>query len=147
MKLFLDTNALLDYFTQRQPFFEDMKKLRIAQYFGDVEFWASPLSFTDAEYILRGALPVSEIRSMMANSLSFISIVPPSASNLAAGLDSSWPDLENFLIACCAKTVSADYIITRDANGFASSEVPAITAAEWMVLQEKEGIYYDEVEL
>ena len=37
MKLFLDTNVLIDYFVQRQPFFESIRKLRIAQIFGDVE--------------------------------------------------------------------------------------------------------------
>lgn len=51
MKLFLDTNALLDYYTQRQPFFEDMKKLRIAQYCGDVEFWASIPALSAKEWL------------------------------------------------------------------------------------------------
>ncbi|NHM16069.1 hypothetical protein GMI69_05250 [Eggerthellaceae bacterium zg-887] len=40
MKLFLDTNALLDYYVRREPYFESLVAIRIAQVFGDVELWA-----------------------------------------------------------------------------------------------------------
>lgn len=146
MKLFLDTNALLDYYAQRQPFFEDMKKLRIAQYCGDVEFWASTQSFTDIEYILRGALPLSDLRSMMSNSLSFISVVSPTPASLAKGLGANYPDLEDCLIASCAEDIRASYIITRDAKRFSFSSIPALSAKEWLCAQENRGIVYDEIE-
>lgn len=147
MKLLLDTNALLDYYTQRQPFFEDMKKLRIAQYFGDVDFWACTQSFADIEYILRGAMPLPDLRKMMRSSLSFISIVPPAADALAKALESDWPDLEDYLIANCAEAIKASYIITRDTKGFQSSHVPAMPAREWLGQQSRQGITYEDMPL
>lgn len=43
------------------------------------------------------------------------------------GLESHWPDLEDFLIARCAENEGADYLITRDTKWFENSRVPALT--------------------
>ena len=53
MKLFLDTNVLIDLYQQRHPFYEDVKKLQVMEEFGDAELWASAKSFTDIFYVLR----------------------------------------------------------------------------------------------
>lgn len=146
MKLFLDTNVLIDYYAKREPFFEPMKKLRIAQVFGDVELWASIQSFSDIEYILRRAIPIEQLRKMIAESLSFINIAASTASDLAEGVASSWPDLEDFLIATNAKHIKADYLITRDKKGFSNSQVQVMSPTEWLALMESKGIIYSEVD-
>lgn len=55
MKLFLDTNALIDLVARREPYVSDVGKLCIAAYFGDVQLWASTQSYADAYYVLRRA--------------------------------------------------------------------------------------------
>lgn len=144
MKLLLDTNVIIDYYARRKPYFEDAKLLRIAAFFMDVELWVSPQSFTDAEYVLRRAVPVQHIRSMMAESLSFFNVSSPSAQDVAEGLHSNWPDLEDFLVARCAERVKADCIITRDASGFAEAKIKAVSPAEFFeMLKSDYGIAYD----
>lgn len=54
MKLFLDTNALIDLVARREPYVSDVGKLCIAAYFGDVQLWASTQSYADAYY---GSVP------------------------------------------------------------------------------------------
>lgn len=152
MKLFCDTNILIDYLSRRQPYFEDVLKLRIAALCGDVELWMCPQSFTDAEYILRSALPLPTLREKMRACLSFIHIAVPSADSLAQGLASDWPDLEDYLIAHCAREQGAHYLITRDTKGFQSAELPAwvpvFTPHEFLEFTDKEfGITYEEIEL
>lgn len=146
MKLFLDTNVLLDYFTRRSPFFDTSKLLWIAKSFDDVELCASAQSFTDIEYILRKAVPVLELREMMNSSLKLLQIAPIQPDDLAAGLASNWPDLEDYLIAACSENMGADYIITRDLEGFKESKVPSLTPEQFFeMLKIKYGITYDEV--
>ena len=41
MRLFLDTNVLIDLYQERHPYYEDVKKLQIMEEFGDAELWAS----------------------------------------------------------------------------------------------------------
>ena len=145
MRLFLDTNILVDFYARRDPFFREVKLLWIASYFKDVELWASSQSFADAEYILRRAIPVRTLREMMAKSLAHLRISSPGPNDLADGLSSDWPDLEDFLIARCAQSEGADYLITRDAEGFESSKVPALSPEQFfMVMQEEYGVVYNE---
>lgn len=147
MRLLLDTNILLDYYGRRQPFFNDARRFRIAAAFGDVELWASGQSFTDAEYILRGFAPVPQLRTMMGESLAFLSVAMPSALDVEDGLHSDWPDLEDFLVARCAERIGADCLITRDAEGFAASAVPVLSPAGFFDMMERDhGIVYDEVD-
>lgn len=145
MKLFLDTNVLLDYYTRREPFFRHAKLLWTASFFGDVELWASMQSFTNAEHILRRAIPVQTLRAMMAASLERLHVATASPQDLADGMTLDWPDLEDFLIARSALNEGADYLITRDAEGFGASRVPALTPERFFTMMEKEhGVVYDE---
>lgn len=148
MKLLLDTNVLLDYYAKREPFFEDTLQLRMAALFGDVELWASTQSFTDIEYILRGSAPLSEIRTAIKHSLELMSICSPSPSDLEPGLDSSWPDLEDYLISKSAERIKADFIITRDEKGFGRSNIEAISPSDFLnLLSEEYGITYEKIGL
>lgn len=148
MKLLLDTNVLLDCLAERKPFFNDVFQIRIAALFGDVELWASIQSFTDIEYILRGSAPMSEIRSTIKESLDLLSICSPAPSDLKTGLESDWPDLEDFLISKAAERIKADFIITRDAKGFVNSSVKALSPSEFLnLLSDQYGVTYEEVDL
>ena len=70
MKLLLDTNVLVDYYAQREPFARDANLLQVAQIFDDVELWACPHSFPDIAYILHRAIPATRLRKMVLESLS-----------------------------------------------------------------------------
>lgn len=145
MRVFLDTNILVDFYARREPFFQNATLLWIASYFKDVELWAFAQSFVDVEYILRRAIPVQTLRGMMAKSLDHLRISSPEPNDLADGLSSGWPDLEDFLIARCAQNEGADCLITRDAKGFEKSKVPALTPEQFFKMMEKEyGVVYDE---
>lgn len=147
MKLLLDTNVLIDYYARREPFFEDAMKLRVAALFGDVELWAAAQSFADVEYVLRGAVPLDTLRSMMRESLSFLKVAASGAGDVACALRSGWPDLEDFLIARCAERVRADYLITRDAGDFEHAGMPALAPSGFLrMLAEEHGLTYDEID-
>ena len=146
MRLLLDTNVLVDYYARRDPFFDAAAKLRCAAYFGDVELWASAQSFADIEYILRRAIPVDALRAMMLESLEFLSISSPTSTDVRDAISSAWPDLEDFLVARSAERVRADYLVTRDAAGFAEARVPVVSPADFLsILKERHGIEYDDI--
>lgn len=148
MKVLLDTNILIDFYARREPFFEEMKRLRIAAYFGDIELWAAAQSFADIEYILRRDKPIEKIRAVMKSSLEFIQVSAPTASDISDAIDSEWPDLEDFIIARCAERIKADWIITRDKNGFTDSKVPSCTPMDFFRwIKEIHGVEYEDVGL
>lgn len=53
MKVFLDTNVILDFFMRREPFFEDAKTIITLGYNRCCELYVSSLSFSNIAYIAR----------------------------------------------------------------------------------------------
>lgn len=51
MRLFVDTNILVDFVCRREPFDGDAKRLFAHGYIGDFELQTSALSFVNAMYI------------------------------------------------------------------------------------------------
>ncbi|WP_101723399.1 PIN domain-containing protein [Eggerthella timonensis] len=147
MKLLLDTNVLVDYFGARQPFFDQWELINALQITGYAELWASAESYTDAFYLLRKAVGPAKLQDMFLQSLSFIKVCSVDEGDIREAAERSWPDFEDCLIGICAEKVKADYIITRDADGFKRSSMPAMDAPSFFAMLEEEyGIVYDMVD-
>jgi predicted nucleic acid-binding protein len=123
MKLFLDTNILIDYFTRRQPYFDELIGLRAMQLFGDVELWVSAKSFTDVFYVARKVIDKHALQAAFADSLAFFKVCSVGQDVICSATQARWDDFEDCLVACCASRVKADYLITRDKEGFEHSPV------------------------
>lgn len=144
MDLFLDTNVLLDHFGNRPGFASDSRKVLAMGVFGDARLWAAPRSFSDMFYILRKAVSPGEVQRAFAKSYNFVNVCSEDAADMALAAERSWNDMEDCLIAICAEKVHADYLVTRDADGFADSTVEAIDPGSLIAkVEEERGISYD----
>ena len=148
MKLFLDTNALIDLVAQREPFAADIEKLCIASFFGDVQLWIITQSYADAYYVLGRSAPKDEVKKALAATLEFFLAVGTFPADLKPALESNWNDIEDYLIAHSAHRVDAQFFITRDRVLVEKCPIAAMTAAEFLQYLEREkGLVYDEVRL
>ena len=138
MKLFLDTNILIDKLANRQPFVEEVKEICVAKYFGDVELFVSVQSYLDALFILRKHTTQVELRQRCIESFEFFEVVDVEISSLLFGLGSEWPDVEDYVISKSASDIGADYLITRDIRGFKDSQVRPITPKGFIKLLKDE---------
>jgi predicted nucleic acid-binding protein len=144
MKALLDTNVLIDYFAKREPFWKDAFKLRIMQEFGDVELWASIQSFSDISYILRNACSYSSLQDAFLASLNFLRVCSLDQKDLGAACEEKWPDLEDCLVEQCSRKLKADFILTRDLEGFSKSAATVLSPTDFFSLfAEQYGITYD----
>lgn len=143
MKLLVDTDVLVDYYAQREPFARDANLLQVAQILGDIELWACPHSFPDIAYILHQVIPATRLRKMMLESLSFISVCTFGDETVRGALVAVGCDIEDDFVEQCAQRIKADYIITRDKKGFTASKIDAISPGEFIAQQKNKQIYYD----
>ncbi len=142
-RLFLDSCVLVDYFAQRETFFEWTVKLRAAQMLGDVQLWCSATSFTDVFYILSKQVGSKALQQAFYESLKFLHVVSLEAADIEQACLWDWEDLEDCLMALAAKKCRAEVLLTRDACGFKKSPVPAMAPREYLErLQEEQGIWY-----
>lgn len=135
MKILLDTNIILDVILMRQPFFED--SYHIMKCCSDKKFEGvlAAHTITNLFYILRKHFSNLEVRNAILKLLTVFKIDVINIEKISrALLNENFADFEDGLQVECATAVKADYIITRDKNDFAESEIPCVTPAEFFNL-------------
>lgn len=138
MKLFLDTNILIDKLANRQPFVEDVKELCVAKFFGDVELYVSVLSFLEALRVLRKYASLADLKQRCIDSLNFFVIVDVDQTSLLPALESDWSNVEKYVLSKSASNIGADYLITRDVEAFKESKVQPISPKNFIKLLKDE---------
>lgn len=145
--LLLDTNVIIDYLGRREPFFADARNVIASGYFGDTRLWMSAQSAKDAYCVLCHYAPSSSVQDALLALYEVVAPVAITEENLRRAARLKWDDYEDCLIALAAEDASADYLVTRDARGFARSSAPPISPGAWLSLHEREtGIVYDEAD-
>ncbi|MBD5128971.1 MAG: PIN domain-containing protein [Ruminococcaceae bacterium] len=141
MRVLIDTNILLDFFFDREPY--NVYADRVLKMCGNYELqgFIAAISIPNAFYILRKDHPADERRKMLLDICGFLSIVGiDSAKIWGALINSEFTDFEDCLQDECAVACGADYIITRNIKDFAHSTVPPITAEDFLKLIDKQRI-------
>ena len=65
VELLLDTNVVVDYLNEREPFYEKARLLMIGGRVGEFELWVSSSQVTDLVYILSNGGRASEMDAAM----------------------------------------------------------------------------------
>lgn len=148
MRVLLDTNVLIDLYTQRPPEGDVAQKLLIMREFGDAELWASAKSFTDVFYVLHKTYSSERIQKAFEESYQWLEICSLNAADIRLATSRAWPDFEDCLIDVCAEKVKADVLLTRDERGFSAAHVRVASPREFFDYLEAEyGLVYDAVGL
>jgi predicted nucleic acid-binding protein len=126
MKLFADTNFLLDFASRQRADHDAAMSLgdMIAAGMYDAAICASSLK--DVYYILRKDYTDSERRDFIDAMTQLFEVLPLDPESCTAALKSDEPDYEDGIIRAVAEKWEADYIVTRDAGGFTRSFIPKI---------------------
>ena len=132
-KILVDTNVLLDYLLEREPFFEDAKKVILSCIDGNVKGCIAAHSISNMFFILRKDYSVKERREVLSDLCSIFDVEGIDKTKLLAGLaNEDFSDFEDCLQMECAKAFGAEYIVTRNISDYESSEVTAITPKEYL---------------
>ena len=137
--ILIDSNILLDVMATRQPFFETSSKVIETLKDKDITGYVSASSITDIYYIARRELKDKElVIQLIKDILKFIKIATVSEDEINKALELEWSDFEDAVQYSTALLNQMDYIITRNAKDFKSSEVPAISPEDFFALLEPE---------
>ena len=145
MRLFLDTNLLIDYFSAREPYRGFFAKLLAMEIFGDAELWASAKSFTDVFYVCKKHIPSEFLQNAFVKSREFLNVCSIDQADIMEAAGRQWHDFEDCIVAVAAEKVKADYLVTRDEKGFSQARVPVVSPTELFGVLEKRGLVYEEI--
>ena len=132
MKVFLDTNILIDFLAARQTFAEDAVALFQLADDGEIELMVSDLTIINTIYVLRRMhYNLSEIYDAMDDIRPLLTIVSMGASVVDRCLQHRSDDFEDEMQYLSAVEANADYIITRNKKDFDFGDSAVMTPQEF----------------
>jgi len=130
-KLFLDTNVVIDFFMEREPFTEDAVRLFELKESGKVDLCLSALTVANLAYHVnkRGKNPFILLKDF----LDWIEVIDLDKNIFCKTIDSDFDDFEDGLQYFSAvKSFGVDVIITRNIKDFKPSLIPVYTPSDYL---------------
>lgn len=138
MKVLIDTNIILDFLLQREPFRQDAEELFQAIDSGEVIGYVTATTLTDIFYIARKQTGnLQQARQAVSEILTVMVICPVHRRILESAFTSGIPDFEDAVQISCAIAEGLEAIVTRDTQGFASSTLPVLSVGQLLQLLEQ----------
>lgn len=133
MKLFIDTNIMMDLLCQREPYYNSVAKIATLADANDVELFASALSYATTSYFLSKNESVDSCKNKLRKFKSISKIIALGEQIIEKSLNSNFTDFEDALQYYSALNAKCDLIITRNGKDFKFSQLPILTAEEYLL--------------
>ena len=132
MRVFIDTNVVVDFLGKREPFFNDAAILFELGKLGKIDLIVSSLTIVNCAYILKKQFSNTVMLDRIENFCQILKISPIDKSVILNAVLLKPNDFEDAVQYFSAKSFNIDIIITRDKKGFSAMEVPIMTPAEFI---------------
>ena len=131
IKIFVDTNVIVDLITDRKPFSKFAIELFKKAENKHVYLYTSSHSLATTHYLLKKYLDEKSLREVLYNLLDYIKIIAVDQDIIKKSLKSKHKDFEDAIQIFCANTVSSmDYIVTRNIKDFRNADIPVYAPDE-----------------
>ena len=130
--IFLDTNIVLDLLAHRMPFYTEAAKLFSLADKKKVNLSISALCLADINYILSRQNSEMEVRKILRKFKVLVNVLPLDDKITDLALNSEFRDFEDAIQYFTAIENDQDIIVTRNQPDFKESEIPVMTAGEFI---------------
>jgi len=133
MRLFLDTNILLDVIESRPGLVDESTSVLVLAEQLEARLFIAWHSLATIYYLIRRGRNEAETMEEVDQVLAWAEVAPVNASSATRARNLAFPDFEDAMQCVCAESCLADIIVTRNIRDFSSSPVPAMTPADFLV--------------
>ncbi len=130
MRVLVDTNVILDFLQEREPFVEDATKVFELIDAGEIEGFIAATTITNIYYIVRRAVGLAAAEDAITQILTDLQICKVDRAILEDAIALRFRDFEDGVQYACAIAYGVDAIVTRDVSGFVASEIPVKSPRE-----------------
>ncbi len=139
MRVLIDTNVVLDYILNREPYGDYAKRIVEACKEKKVSGCIAAHTVPNIFYILRKVYTVEERREILLALCQLFDVSGINADKIQNALkNNEFSDFEDCLQMECAREYHADYIVTRNTADFAASNIPCMESEQMCVLLEND---------
>uniref|UniRef100_A0AB33J2L1 PIN domain-containing protein n=2 Tax=unclassified Prevotella TaxID=2638335 RepID=A0AB33J2L1_9BACT len=133
MRVFLDTNILLDCLLERGPLSAESRLCFKSCVGNGITMLMSDLSVSNINYITRKEYSRAEFNAAILRLTEFVDIVEVGSSCILEALHLAWKDFEDSLQYLSAMKAQADCIVTRNTKDFEESALEVLTPHDFIV--------------
>lgn len=132
MRLFLDTNVMLDFLGERDPFYISAAKIATLADKRSLRIIVSALSYATVNYFLTKYDGLEKTKEKLRKFKVISEICELDEVIIEKGLNSDFSDFEDSLQYFSALRTECDIIITRNGKDFKKSEIPVMSPDEFL---------------
>ena len=129
MKLFLDTNVLIDFMSERLPHYIEAAAILSFAVDHRCDVAVSSLSMVTSNFICceRGKMPLADWKRKANLIKNFVEVCSIEPHDIFFACDSDWDDFEDNVQYIIAKRSGCNVIVSRNVRDFVTSDIPVMT--------------------
>lgn len=131
MRVFVDTNVLIDFVCDRVGFAENADQLFALGCLGEIQLMTSSLSYVTAMYVAH-KYDYQKVKKALLAVSQFVMILDLESQTVIDMLSSDWKDYEDATQNHTALLANADCIVTRNKKDFVESTLPIYSVSEFL---------------
>ncbi|WP_231459915.1 MULTISPECIES: PIN domain-containing protein [unclassified Pedobacter] len=130
-QVFMDTNIVIDFLANRQPFAMDAAKLFDLAINGKIRIFIAAVSYNNIYYILRQSMPGNATLRLLEELADMTEITDVTAAVIRQSLKTDFKDYEDAIQYHSALSIpDLDFIVTRNTKDFKKSKLAVLTPTE-----------------
>jgi predicted nucleic acid-binding protein len=126
MRVLVDTNVVLDFLQEREPFVENAARLFERIDAGEIEGFIAATTITNIYYIVRRAAGANIAQDAITQVLADLNICAVDREVVEQAIALNFRDFEDAVQYVCGVVNHVDAIVTRDISGFVGAEIPVM---------------------
>ena len=128
MRLFIDTNVIVDLLAARTPFLRDAAQLFTLADTGKVKLFTSSIAVTTTFYLLQKEVKLEVARAAIQKLLTMVKVVDAGHSGIIRAInDLQFNDFEDAVQHQSALAAKAKILVTRNEKDFGKSAISVMT--------------------
>ena len=137
-KLFVDSDVVIDFFTDRKPYANSASELFELNEKGDVVLYLSAVSINNVYYIVRKFLGHPKAIEVVESLTEMIEIIGTTKKEIIQALKNDFKDFEDSIQYSLAMTIKGlDAIITRNIKDYRNSKIAVMTPLNFLKLKDQ----------
>lgn len=138
-KLFIDSDVVIDFFTDREPYVNSASELFELNEQGKVKFYLSAVSINNIYYIVRRFLGNKKTLEVIETLTDITEIVGTTKKEIRQALKNEFSDYEDSIQYSSALNIKGlDAIITRNVKDYKNSSIAVMTPLNFLKMIETE---------
>ncbi len=137
-KIFIDSDVVIDFFTDREPFVNPASELFELNERGQVQLYLSAVSINNIYYIVRKFLGHKKTLEVVETLTEITEIVGTTKKEIIQALRNKFTDYEDSVQYSSALTIkNLDLIVTRNTKDYKHSAIAVMTPLNFLKMRNK----------